>query len=53
MMKVSTKIQESSANIMNFLVDDLLDFSQINAGKFRSVVSTFNVKEAIEEVLAI
>eukprot|EP00356_Strombidium_inclinatum_P011678 CAMPEP_0170485268 /NCGR_PEP_ID=MMETSP0208-20121228/4574_1 /TAXON_ID=197538 /ORGANISM="Strombidium inclinatum, Strain S3" /LENGTH=162 /DNA_ID=CAMNT_0010758865 /DNA_START=268 /DNA_END=756 /DNA_ORIENTATION=+ len=53
MMKVSTKIQESSANIMNFLVDDLLDFSQLNAGKFRQVLSTFNLKEAIDEVLAI
>lgn len=34
----STKIQDTSVNMMCFLVDDLLDFSQINAGMFRKSV---------------
>ena len=31
----SQRIQESSTKIMSFVVDDLLDYAQINAGKFR------------------
>lgn len=37
MMDQSNKISDSSTNMMGFLVDDLLDFAQINAGKFRKV----------------
>jgi len=39
--------------MMGFLVDDLLDFAQINAGKFRKVVTQFDVRDAIEEVVSI
>lgn len=39
--------------MMGFLVDDLLDFAQINAGKFRKVITSFDLKEAIEEVVNI
>ena len=35
MISQSNGIQDSSTNMMGFLVDDLLDFAQINAGKFR------------------
>ena len=38
---------------MAFLVDDLLDFAQLNAGKFRKSIQEFNLKEAIEEVVSI
>jgi hypothetical protein len=38
MIQASAKIQESSSNMMAFLVDDLLDFAQLNAGKFRKVI---------------
>ena len=47
------KIQESSANIMNFLIQDLLDYAQINAGKFRKNIEKFNIMDAIEEVMCI
>ena len=47
MIEQSNSIQESSTNMMGFLVDDLLDFAQINAGKFRKVVTNFDVKDAI------
>jgi signal transduction histidine kinase len=46
-------IQDSSSNLMGFLVDDLLDFAQLNAGKFRKVSKEFDLKEAIEEVISI
>ena len=47
MISQSSKIQDSSANIMSFLVDDLLDYAQLNAGKFRKVEKNFNLSEAI------
>ena len=53
MISQSSKIQDSSANIMSFLVDDLLDYAQLNAGKFRKVEKVFNLKEAIQEIIDI
>ena len=53
MIDSSNKIQESSSNMMAFLVDDLLDFAQLNAGKFRKTVKKFDLKEAIEEIISI
>ena len=38
---------------MGFLVDDLLDFAQINAGKFRKVITSFDLRDAIQEVISI
>ena len=53
MIQKSNNIQDSSTNMMGFLVDDLLDFAQINAGKFRKVVTNFDLKEAVNEVVSI
>lgn len=53
MITQSYKIQDSSSNLMSFLVDDLLDFAQINNGKFRKVCKEFDLREAIEEVVQI
>jgi signal transduction histidine kinase len=39
--------------MMAFLVDDLLDFAQLNAGKFRKVIKQFELKDSIEEVIDI
>lgn len=38
---------------MSFLVQDILDYAQINAGKFRKIFSKFNLKDSIEEILLI
>jgi len=38
---------------MSFLVDDLLDFAQLDSGKFRKVISEFDLKDAVEEVISI
>ena len=47
------KVQESSANVMKFLVQDLLDFAQIKSGKFRKNISKFNIRDAVEQVMCI
>ena len=38
---------------MKFLIQDLLDYAQIKAGKFRKVIAEFNIKEAVEEMMSI
>ena len=53
MIEQSNKIQDSSSTLMSFLVDDLLDFAQLNAGKFRQNIKEFDIKEAIDEVISI
>jgi len=39
--------------MMRFMVQDLLDFAQIKAGKFRRNIQTFNIRESIEKVMSI
>ena len=38
---------------MTFIVQDLLDYAQIKAGKFRKNVSVFDIRESIEKVMCI
>ena len=38
---------------MNFVVDDLLDFAQLNNEKFRKEIKEVDLREAIEEVISI
>ena len=38
---------------MKFLIQDLLDFAQMKAGKFRKVIEEFNVKDAVEGMMSI
>lgn len=52
-LNAGQKIQESSASIMTFMVQDLLDYAQIKAGKFRKNICVFNIKESIEKVMNI
>jgi len=46
-------VQESSANVMGFLIQDLLDYAQIKAGKFRKNISRFDIRKSIETVMCI
>ena len=41
------------SNIMTFIVQDLLDYAQIKAGKFRKNFNTFNIRESVEKVMCI
>ena len=45
--------QQSSTDLMKHIVQDLLDYAQIKAGKFRKNLTSFNVKHAINEVIDI
>ena len=38
---------------MEYLVQDLLDYAQIKAGKFRKNIKQFNIKDAIQQVIDI
>jgi len=46
-------VQQASASLMDFLVQDLLDYAQIKAGKFRLNVQSFDIITAIESVMSI
>ena len=52
-LSAGLNVQESSANLMEFLVQDLLDYAQLKAGKFRKNINTFNIEEAVEQVCCI
>ena len=39
--------------MMAFLVQDLLDYAQIKAGKFRKNISKFDVRKTIESVMCV
>ena len=38
---------------MEFLIQDLLDYAQIKAGKFRKNVKQFNIRDSIEKIMCI
>ena len=44
-------VQDSSANLMSYMIQDLLDFSQIKGGKFRKNVKAFNIRDAVYEIM--
>ena len=47
------QVQQASASIMDFLVQDLLDYAQIKAGKFRKNIKSFDIRESIEKVMCV
>jgi signal transduction histidine kinase len=47
------KVQQSSGNVLSFIVQDLLDYAQIRSGKFRKNISEFCIKEAVDEIMLI
>lgn len=47
------KYAESSAKLMFSLVNDMLDFSTINANKFKKKIDLLNIRELIQEASSI
>ena len=43
----------SSTKILNYLVNDLLDFAQMRAGKFRKNCQNFDLEDAVEEIFMV
>ena len=46
-------IQDSSSKFMKSLVGDLLDFAQLQKGKFRKDEHMFNIRKCLKETIAI
>jgi signal transduction histidine kinase len=46
-------MQEASSKLMECLVQDLLDYAQIKAGKFRMNLDHFDIRKTVKEVMAI
>ena len=49
----SIDVHDSSTELMTFLVQDLLDFAQLKAGKFRKNISKFNIRDTVKKVMRI
>lgn len=52
-LRVGQNVLEASANLMTFIVQDLLDYAQIKADKFRKNVAKFDIIDAVENVMSI
>ena len=49
----SIPVLESSSKKLNFTVNDMLSLAQLEKDKFRINLSTFDIKEAVAEVMSI
>ena len=45
-------MQQNSAELMNYIIKDILDYSQIKSGMFRPNLSLFNIKDTVQKVMA-
>jgi len=52
-LKKGREVQYASTKLMNSLIQDLLDYAQIQAGKFRRNLKKFNLESTIKEVISI
>ena len=52
-LEEATKVQESCTKLLTFYVEDLLCMAQIDKGTFRKNVSTFELREAITEIMSV
>lgn len=43
----------SSSKLLLFHVEDILGMAQLKSGKFRKVISKFNIKTAVDEIMHI
>ena len=52
-LESSLYIQDSSAKLMTFLVQDLLDYAQIKSNKFRINLAKFDIRDTVEKIMCI
>ena len=50
-LREGKKVQEYSVNFIQFLVQDLLDYAQINSKKFRSNIKKFDIRNCVQDVV--
>ena len=46
-------MQVSATKVLNFLINDMLDYAQLSAGQFRKFVKKFDLVEAIDDIVKI
>ena len=49
----SIRVMSSSSNLLLLNVEDILGYAQLKAGKFVKIIKKFNIKRAIDEIVAI
>lgn len=47
----STNVQLSSVRILNFLLNDMLDYAQLSSGQFRKFINKFNLVDSVTEIM--
>ena len=52
-LKQGNDIQHSSGKLISFMLQDLLDYSQINQNKFRENIEEFDIRKCVNEVIDI
>ena len=52
-LKQGNDIQHSSGKLISFMLQDLLDYSQINQNKFRENIEEFDIRKCVTEVIDI
>ena len=52
-LEKSTSLQFSATKILNFLINDMLDYAQLSSGQFRKFFKKFNVVDSVEDVVSI
>ena len=50
---MSNDNQQTSGDLLEFMLQDLLDYSQIKNGKFCKNISIFNLRSAVEIIIAL
>ena len=46
-------MQMSATKILGFLINDMLDYAQLSAGKFRKFMNKFDLMESVDDVMRI
>ena len=52
-LKDGMRVQDDSLSMLIFIVQNMLDYAQIKAGKFRPNIALFDVKQSVEMVMNI
>ena len=52
-LNLSYEITSRSTKFLIFVVNDMLDLGQLNSSKFRKVITRFNVKASLKEIISV
>ena len=52
-LSITHDISSRSTKFLIFVVNDMLDLGQLNSSKFRKIITRFNVKNSLEEIISV